>query len=129
MLADHPPVIVVGAGPAGLVAAISLARLGIETMVVERRAAPSSLPRATVMSLRSMELMRSWGLEDAVREGAVDVEWRGRRSRTLATVAQGSMWPVGLPTREQAAVLSPTASRSSCATSRAATSAPFAPAT
>jgi 2-polyprenyl-6-methoxyphenol hydroxylase-like FAD-dependent oxidoreductase len=109
MLADHPPVIVVGAGPAGLVAAISLARLGIETMVVERRAAPSSLPRATVMSLRSMELMRSWGLEDAVREGAVDVEWRGRRSRTLATVAQGSMWPVGLPTREQAAVLSPTA--------------------
>ena len=103
------PVVVVGAGPAGLAAAISLARLGIETMLVERRAELSSLPRATAVSLRSMELMRSWGVEDAIRAGGVDVEWRGWQSQTLATVAAGSMWPVGLPTREQAAVLSPTA--------------------
>jgi putative polyketide hydroxylase len=103
------PVVVVGAGPAGLAAAISLARLGIETMLVERRAELSSLPRATAVSLRSMELMRAWGVEDAIRAGGVDVEWRGWQSQTLATVAAGSMWPVGLPTREQSAVLSPTA--------------------
>jgi putative polyketide hydroxylase len=109
MQSDDPPVVVVGAGPAGLAAAISLARLGIETMLVERRAELSSLPRATAVSLRSMELMRSWGVEDAVRAGGVDVEWRGWQAHTLATVAAGSMWPVGLPTREQAAVLSPTA--------------------
>ena len=36
-----------------------------------------------------MELMRSWGLEDAVRAGAVDVEWRGWQSDTLATVGRG----------------------------------------
>jgi putative polyketide hydroxylase len=109
MHSDEVPVLIVGAGPAGLAAAISLARLGIETMLVERRADLSSLPRATAVSLRSMELMRSWGLEDAVRAGGVDVEWRGWQSQTLATVAGGSAWPVGLPTREQAAVLSPTA--------------------
>ena len=103
------PVVIAGAGPAGLAAAISLARLGVETMHVERRAELSSLPRATVVSLRSMELIRSWGLEDAVLAGAVDVEWRGWQSDTLATVAEGSMWPVGIPSREQAALLSPTA--------------------
>ena len=109
MHTEEAPVVIAGAGPAGLAAAISLARLGVETMLVERRAELSSLPRATVVSLRSMELIRSWGVEDAVRAGGVDVEWRGWQSHTLATVAEGSMWPVGIPTREQAALLSPTA--------------------
>jgi putative polyketide hydroxylase len=106
---EETPVVIAGAGPAGLAAAISLARLGVETMLVERRPELSSLPRATVISLRSMELIRSWGVEGAVRAGGVDVEWTGRQSDTLATVAEGSMWPTGIPTREQAAVLSPTA--------------------
>jgi 2-polyprenyl-6-methoxyphenol hydroxylase-like FAD-dependent oxidoreductase len=106
---EGTPVVIAGAGPAGLAAAISLARLGVETMLVERRAELSSLPRATAVSLRSMELFRSWGVEDALRAGGVDVEWRGSQSDTLATVDEGSMWPVGMPTREQAAVLSPTA--------------------
>src|SRR4051794_18061033 len=105
---EDVPVVVVGAGPAGLTTAISLARLGIETMLVERRAELSSLPRATAISLRTMELIRSWGLEDAVRAGGVDVEWVGWSSPTLTTVAEGSPWPLGMPTREQAAVLSPT---------------------
>ena len=109
MHTEDVPVVVVGAGPAGLAAAIALARLGVETMLVERRAELSSLPRATAVSLRSMELIRSWGVEDAVRAEAVDVEWHGWLSETLATVAAGSMWPTGIPTREQAALLSPTA--------------------
>ena len=109
MYFEEPPVVIAGAGPAGLAAAISLARLGVETMLVERRAELSSLPRSTVVSLRSMELIRSWGVEEAVRAGGVDVEWHGWQSPTLATVAEGSMWPTGIPTREQAAVLSPTA--------------------
>src|SRR4051812_28863155 len=105
---EDVPVVVVGAGPAGLAAAIALARLGVETMLVERRAELSSLPRATAISLRTMELIRSWGLEDPVRAGGVDVEWVGWSSATLTTVADGSPWPVGMPTLEQAAVLSPT---------------------
>ena len=109
MHTEDVPVVVVGAGPAGLAAAIALARLGVETLLVERRAELSSLPRATAVSLRSMELIRSWGVEDAVRAEGVDVEWHGWLSETLATVAAGSMWPTGIPTREQAALLSPTA--------------------
>jgi putative polyketide hydroxylase len=109
MHTEELPVVIAGAGPAGLAAAISLARLGVETMLVERRAELSSIPRATAVSLRSMELIRSWGVEDAVRAGAVDVEWHGWQSDTLATVAEGSMWPTGIPTRDQAALVSPTA--------------------
>jgi putative polyketide hydroxylase len=109
MHTDELPVVIAGAGPAGLTAAISLARLGIETLVVERRDEPFSLPRATVVSLRSMELIRSWGLEDAVLAGGHDVEWHGWQSDTLAAVAEGSMWPTGIPTREQSALVSPTA--------------------
>jgi putative polyketide hydroxylase len=109
MHTEELPVVIAGAGPAGLAAAMALSVLGVETMLVERRAELSSLPRATAVSLRSMELIRSWGVEDAVRAGGVDVEWRGWQSDTLATVAAGSMWHVGIPTREQAALLSPTA--------------------
>src|SRR3954470_10218227 len=91
MNSEDPPVVIVGAGPAGLTAAVSLARLGVETMLVERRRELSSLPRATVISLRSMELLRSWGLEKAVLAGAVDVEWRGWQGETLAQVAEGAL--------------------------------------
>jgi putative polyketide hydroxylase len=58
MISDAP-VLVVGAGPAGLAAAIELARHGVAVQLVERRTRLSSHPRATVLSLRSMEIMRA----------------------------------------------------------------------
>lgn len=102
------PVVVVGAGPAGLVAAITLARSGVECLVVERRAVPSALPRATSVSLRTMELLRSWGLEDQARAGGNDVEWLLLECETLARASAGTAHRVGYPTAEQSAVLSPT---------------------
>ena len=102
------PVLVVGAGPAGLTAAIALARRGVPTLMVERRRDLSSLPRATVVSTRSMEIFRSWGLEDRILAGSVDVEWQLWLCETLAGAAGGVAHSVGYPTREQSAVLSPT---------------------
>ncbi|MGD9528377.1 FAD-dependent oxidoreductase [Pseudonocardia sp.] len=67
-------VLVVGAGPAGLATAISALRHGARVLVVERRADTSSIPRATGMSTRTMEILRTWGLEAAVRAGAVDCD-------------------------------------------------------
>ena len=67
------PVVIAGAGPAGLVAAITLARNGIGSLLVERNPSLSPLPRATGVSVRTMELLRSWGLEDEVRAGQLDL--------------------------------------------------------
>ena len=103
-------VLVVGAGPAGLTAAAALRRYGVEVLVVERKSRLSSHPRATVVSTRSMELLRSWGLEEDLRAGGLpDVEWLGLVGETLADANRGQVVTLGLPTKEQAGVLSPTA--------------------
>jgi putative polyketide hydroxylase len=101
------PVLIVGAGPAGLAAAVTLARYGVACTLVERRCGVSALPRATAISTRSMELLRSWGLEREIRAGGVDVEWQQWFCETLAAAARGKGSPVGMPTREQSAI-SPT---------------------
>jgi putative polyketide hydroxylase len=103
------PVLIVGAGPAGLSAAVTLAHHGIDHLVVERRPELSSLPRATAVSTRSMELLRSWGVEDDVRARSVDVEWLQWHCETLANAGAGHGTPTGLPTNAQSAVVSPCA--------------------
>jgi 2-polyprenyl-6-methoxyphenol hydroxylase-like FAD-dependent oxidoreductase len=54
-----------------------------------------------------MEIMRSFGLEQRVRSGGIDVEWDGWVTDTLASPV-GMSVPLGFPTREQAARVSPT---------------------
>jgi len=100
-------VLIVGAGPAGLMAAVALARHGVECTLVERRRDISSLPRATAISTRSMELLRAWGLEDEIRAGGTDVEWLQWYCETLAQAPSGDGRPTGFPTRAQSAVISP----------------------
>ena len=82
-------VLIAGAGPAGLTAAIALGRQGVDTLVVDRKRELSSLPRATVISTRSMELLRSWGLEQDILAGAIDVEWRMWSCESLALASAG----------------------------------------
>jgi 2-polyprenyl-6-methoxyphenol hydroxylase-like FAD-dependent oxidoreductase len=106
---EEVPVLIVGAGPAGLTTAITLGRAGIESLIVDQREHRAGHPRATAVSTRSMELMRSWGLEDEVRAGAIAVDWIGWMSATLASGAQGTAMPVGYPTRAQSEMVSPTA--------------------
>ena len=107
---DHSeiPVLIVGAGAAGLTTAVALARQGVESLLVERWPDLSALPRATAISTRSMELFRSWGLEEEIRAGGTDGEWLMWLCETLAQASAGSALSGGYPTKEQSAVVSPT---------------------
>jgi putative polyketide hydroxylase len=102
---EHTPVLVIGAGPAGLTAAITLTRNGVDCLVVERRDEPSTDPRATAVSTWSMELLRAWGLESRVSAQALDVDFAGWIGDTLT--GPGAEIPLGYPTRAQSAVFSP----------------------
>ena len=104
---EEVPVLVAGAGPAGLVAAATLAKYGVETLVVDTRPAPSRIPRANAINMSAMELFRSWGLESEIREGDVDVVPQARLSKTLSDAAGGDSVEVGFPSREQSDVLGP----------------------
>src|SRR5689334_15002983 len=104
---DTADVVVVGAGPAGLAAAIVLGRFGIDVAVLERRPQGSTLSRATVISTRCMEILRSWGLEPDVRAGAADVVPRAWVTPSLLSV-DGVEMPLGYPTVDEAAIVSPT---------------------
>jgi 2-polyprenyl-6-methoxyphenol hydroxylase-like FAD-dependent oxidoreductase len=60
-------VLVVGAGPVGLVLAIALGQAGIRCTLVERKPAPQFLPKMERCNARTMEIFRRMGLADRVR--------------------------------------------------------------
>ena len=102
-------VAVIGAGPGGLASGITLGSYGIETLVLDRRSRASTLPRATVATTATMELLRRWGLERLALERSLEVEWRAWACGTLAAAGDGEAVEVGLPTRAEAALVSPSA--------------------
>ena len=104
---QNVPVLVVGAGPAGLTTAIGLARHGVSSMIVERHPGTSIFPKASGISTRTMEIFRSWGLEEALREDGQDVQPLMSIRPTL-TGPQLAVVQLGFPTDEQALAVSPT---------------------
>ena len=62
----HADVLVVGAGPSGLMAAVCLARLGVDVLIVDGKQGPTRESRALGVQARSMELYDQLGLVDRV---------------------------------------------------------------
>ena len=67
MTQEHVPVLIVGAGGAGLSLSLLLLQQGIQLLVVERRADISIYPRARNLTFRTLEVFRGLGLEAEVR--------------------------------------------------------------
>src|SRR5262245_33161869 len=65
------PVLVVGAGPTGLAATIGLARCGVRSITIERHPGTSIHPKARGVNVRTMEIFRGWGIDDAVRRAGL----------------------------------------------------------
>ena len=66
-MTDEAPVLIAGGGLVGLSAAAFLAKQGIRSLTIERLAASSPLPRAAFFHMRTLEMFRGLGIEDAVR--------------------------------------------------------------
>src|SRR5262245_60925750 len=73
----HHGVVIVGAGPVGLVAALTLAAKGHRVVVIDRRRALSDGSRAICWSKRTLEIMHRLGLAQSL--AGKGVTWqRGR---------------------------------------------------
>ena len=69
---EHTEVVIVGAGPTGLTAAVRLAQLGVPHVVVDARAAPTLTSNAALVHASSLELLAELGVgNDLVAAGRV----------------------------------------------------------
>ena len=101
------PILIVGAGPAGLCSSIILSRLGVRSLVVERHGSTSIHPKATGISTRTMELFRSWGIEHRVRQAAMSARFSNSIRDNLSG-PELERRSLGYPTADEAAAFSPT---------------------
>jgi 2,4-dichlorophenol 6-monooxygenase len=58
------PVLIVGAGPAGLALSVALSRYGIGHLLVERHRDTAHTPRAHIINQRTIEIFRHLGISD-----------------------------------------------------------------
>ena len=63
---ENVPVLIVGGGPTGLVLSILLSRFGVDSLLVEADPSTCNHPQAHVVNRRTVEILRSIGLEEAV---------------------------------------------------------------
>jgi 2-polyprenyl-6-methoxyphenol hydroxylase-like FAD-dependent oxidoreductase len=75
-------VLIVGAGPTGLVLALWLTSLGVRVLIVDRTAEPGTTSRALVVQARTLEFYSQVGIADAVVE-------RGRKAAAVHLWASG----------------------------------------
>src|SRR5687768_12258697 len=64
MIEPNPQVLVVGAGPTGLLLAAELVRRDVSCLLVDALDAPQGWDRATVVHERSLEIFEALGIAD-----------------------------------------------------------------
>src|SRR6202045_3956759 len=70
---QNTDVLIVGAGPTGLVLALWLTRLGVRVRIIDKTAEPGTTSRAVPVQARTLEFYRQIGLADAVVAAGVKV--------------------------------------------------------
>ncbi len=81
MPSTHSPVLIVGAGPTGMVLALALARRGVAFRIVDQGAGPGEQSRAIGVHARTLEFYRQFGFADEIVAAGVIAEtlhFRGR---------------------------------------------------
>jgi 2-polyprenyl-6-methoxyphenol hydroxylase-like FAD-dependent oxidoreductase len=67
-------VLIVGAGPTGLVLAIALARRGVVVRIIDRNSGPGQASRAMAVHARTLEFYRQLGFADVVINQGIKIE-------------------------------------------------------
>jgi 2,4-dichlorophenol 6-monooxygenase len=65
------PVLIVGAGPAGLTLALALARYGVPALTVEKHRSTAHTPRAHIINQRTVEIFRALDISEKFHEVAI----------------------------------------------------------
>ena len=89
---NHYDVIIIGAGPTGLMAATQLARFNINFLIADSKEGPTDQSRAIVVTARSMEIYQQLGISDIpIEQGRVITEFaifvKGKQ-KALASVGE-----------------------------------------
>ena len=81
-------VLVVGAGPTGLTAAVDLARLGFRPRIVDRRDGPAPLSKAVGISAHTLEILEPSGTTERLLAAGIRIRkvHVHRASRHLGTL-------------------------------------------
>jgi len=74
-------VLIVGAGPTGLVLAYVLARLGVRVRIIDKTSEPGTTSRALAVQTRTLEFYRQLGIADDIVQAGLEMNqanlWRG----------------------------------------------------
>src|SRR5215813_7074492 len=86
---NRSEVLIVGAGPTGLVLALWLAKLGVKVRIIDKTAEPGTTSRALAVQARTLELYRQLDLADAVlarghKVPAVNMWVKGKQAVRIA---------------------------------------------
>lgn len=74
MKTSETEVLIVGAGPTGLVLALWLKRLGVDLRIIDKAPAPGETSRAIAVQARTLEFYRQLGIVDDVLAAGIRVE-------------------------------------------------------
>ncbi|WBF47349.1 FAD-dependent monooxygenase [Serratia rubidaea] len=97
--AEHPQVLIVGAGPVGLTLAILLKQYGVPLRIIEKNAGPSTSTKAMAIHSRTLEVFRELGIADrAVAQGfaikAFSIQANQRRIINYNFSLLEAAWPM-----------------------------------
>lgn len=80
-------ILIVGAGPVGMVLALLLHHAGVETIIIDKRDMPTLIPRAIVVNQATLELFSILGLNKIFQEGikipSIQIYWNNKKIRRL----------------------------------------------
>lgn len=91
--ASSTPVLIVGAGPTGLILALWLRGSGIPFRIIDRAPAPGTTSRAIAIQARTLEFYRQLGIDRAITEAGLAVRelYFRRKGHVVATARFGNL--------------------------------------